>query len=98
MNTHTFRFQTQPMQLGLGGKLLAGMLAVLLLVGGFFTTLLMLSIAGGFVAVTLLKLWWSGKSLSGKTYVRKTVHTTHTQQGQIIEGEYQVKQQSSTDR
>ncbi len=98
MNTHAFRFQTQMTQLGLGGKLLVGALAVLLLVGGFFVSLFLLAVGGSIAAVTLAKLWWTGKKLQRGGYQGDTViirETRREQQGQVIDAEFQVKQDNT---
>lgn len=94
MNTHAFRFQTQMTQLGLGGKLLVAALAILLLVGGFFVSLFMLAVGGAVAAITLAKLWWTGKKLQRSGYQGETViirESRHAGEGQVIDAEFHVK-------
>lgn len=84
MNTHTLYFEPQP--LGWGSKLLAAVAATLLLIGGFFFSLLLLAVGGTFMALTLLRLWWANRKLQ-----RPEEPITHTHNPQVIEAEYYVR-------
>lgn len=86
--TYTFSLHApQQRPLGWFGKLLTAMLTLVLFIGGFVISLLMLALGGAILLATMAKLWLAGKTLR-QANRKSTVNCS----SHIIEGEYQVKQ------
>lgn len=90
-STYTFRLHAAPQRRPLGwfGRVLTAAVTLVLFIGGFLVSLLMLAVGGAILLATATKLWLSSKAVRPATTQRTT---TAERDGHTIEGEYQVKQ------
>lgn len=101
MHSQTILLTGKTQSLGWGNKILAGLIAAMLLTGVFFASLFIFAAFSVLALIVGTKLWWSFRSLKRsmqKPNINDATSYVHIQpkspSGQIIEGEYHVKSQN----
>lgn len=99
MNSQTILLTGKTQSLSWGNKIIVGLIASVLVVAGFFASLFIFAALSLVVLAVGAKLWWSFRCvqhrMQAKTANHQTAsmrHSSTTTAGQVIEGEYHVKQ------
>lgn len=84
--TNTYHLPN-PVRMGWLGRTVSSLITLVLFIGGFFASLMMLAIGGAILLATILKVWLASKTWTQTSYPARTKPS----QGQVLDGEYQVK-------